>query len=192
MCVALVTTAHAVAPPPINVPSDIAVTLTATPTANLVPGQRIYFTLTVTNLGPATVNDLVVQSSPIHGEFDPHTGTVDCQYMAVEVADTATDFYYLLTWFLAGFPGDFPAGETRTCHMSFQITAQASAVTPFTFGLPYDYVDINPSNDTATVFLQRAVDPIPVVPVLSPAMLLLLAGLLATSARAAIKSMGSK
>src|SRR5215475_10124641 len=90
ICFALVATAHAAAPP-INVPSDIAVTLTATPTSNLVPGQRIYFTLTVTNLGPATVNNLVVQSSPIYGEFDPYTGTVDCQDMIAQVVDTETD-----------------------------------------------------------------------------------------------------
>jgi len=173
--------AHAAAPP-IIVPSDIAVTLTATPTVNLVPGQRIYFTLTVTNLGPATVTDLIVESSPIYGEFDPSSGTVDCQYMAAQVVDTATDFYYLYVWYLAGFSGDFPAGEMRTCHISFLITAQAPAVTPFTFGLPYYYVDINPSNDTATAFLQRAVEPIPVVPVLSPAMLVLLASLLAATA----------
>jgi hypothetical protein len=176
-CLASVT-AHATVPP-IIVPSDIAVTLTATPTVNLMPDQRIAFTLTVTNLGPATVNDLIVQSSPIYGEFDLSTGTVDCQYMALEVADNPTDFYYRFVWYLAGFSGDFPAGETRTCHISFLITAQAPAVTPFTFGLPYYYVDINPSNDSATVFLQRAIDPIPA---LSPAMLLLLASMMAATA----------
>jgi hypothetical protein len=170
-------TARAAAPP-IIVPSDIAVTLTATPTTNLVPGQRIFFTLTVTNLGPATVHNLIVQSSPIYGEFDISTGTVDCQYMGLQVVDDVTDFYYLYVWYLAGFSGDFPAGETRTCHISFLITAQAPAVTPFSFGLPYYYVDINPTNDIATVFLQRTVD---AVPALSPMMLGLLAAVLAVA-----------
>jgi len=184
MCFALVATAHAAAPPPTNVPSDIDVTLTATPTNNLVPGQRIDFTLTVTNLGPATVQNVVVQSSPIYGEFDLNNGTVDCQHMAVEVADTATDFYYLLNWFLAAPFGDFPAGETRTCHISFLITAQASAVTPFSFGLPSDYVDINSGNDSATVFLQRAPAAPVAIPALSSATLLLLVALLAVTAGA--------
>ena len=168
--------AHAV-PPPIIVPSDIAVTLAAAPTTNLVPGQRIDLTLTATNLGPATVQDLIVQSSPIYGDLS--IDKVDCQDMAAEVVDAEPHPYYLLNWFLAGaISADFPAGETRTCHIGFSITAQASAVTPFSFGLPYYYVDMNPSNDTATVFLQRRVDS---VPALSPMMLGLLALVLAVA-----------
>ena len=163
----------------IILPSDVSVTLTATPSVDLVPGQPITFTLSVTNLGPVPVHVLGIDSSAIYDQFDLHTAQVDCTAIVLNVVDGETTFYYYYQWYPAFF-SDLAVGETRACHLTLALTSQAPAVMPFSFGLPSFIADPNPSNDRVTVLLQQQV--VPSIPALSPAMLLLLAGVLAATA----------
>lgn len=165
----------------IVLPSDVSVTLTAAPTAGLTTGQPIDFTLTVTNRGPVPVHILELTSSNWIDQFDVIPYSASCD-MGVTVVDLIDSFYYFYFWDVAGLPGtpDLGAGETRTCHFQLALASNAPASTMFSFGLPDFIVDPNPNNDRATVTLQRLVA---TVPALSPAILVLLAGLLASVAR---------
>lgn len=174
-----------VAAQPVPVPSDVAVTLTAEPSANLAPGESITFTLTVTNLGPMPVQRLQIISSNIYDDqIDVASAWTDCQVMYLAIVDEIdSSFFYYYSW----YPTDasvLAVGETSTCHVRFALRARAPQVLPFSFGLPSYYVDINPNNDIGTVVLQRAVQ---LIPTLSPAMLLLLAGLLGATAGVAYR-----
>jgi hypothetical protein len=168
--------------------SDIGVTLTATPNTTLVTGEPISIVLTVTNYGPQPVSQVGVVSSYFVNEFSQFvTNPSEC-FLFVTVADAIPTPFYYINWDVAnvlGVPGSQPlqVGETRTCHFQFALTAEAPATVPFSFRLASYFTDINASNDSATVTLQKASAP-PVVPVpaLSPAMELVLVGLLAVSA----------
>jgi hypothetical protein len=171
---------------PIVLPSDVGVTLTADPSANLMPDQPITVTITVTNYGTVPVLNLELVSSSFVDEFYGISSAPEC-YVGLVVEDPINDGppTYLFFWVVAGIPGelDLAAGETRTCHFQMALTSQAPYTTPFSFGVPDFYTDPNPSNNTGTVVLQRAPPPPPVlVPALAPAMLTLLAGLLAAIA----------
>ena len=181
MALAALVSATAPAKYIVPVPSDVAVTLTATPGVDLVPGQPITFTLAVTNLGPVPVHRVEIISSDIYDQFDLSSAQVDCNGLVRNVVDTTTGFFYYYSWYPADV-SDIAVGETRICHLTLALTAQAPAVMPLCFGLPSYYVDINPSNDSATVLLQQVV---PSIPALSAAMLLLLAGVLAVIAAVA-------
>lgn len=171
----------------IILPSDVGVTLSATPTSDLAPGEPIDMTLTVTNYGPAPITNLELTSSDFVDELQFVSEDLQECYLALVVVDTITgSFYYYTEWLVTGLPGQPPfiAGETLICHFQIALTAQASPVLPFSFGLPNFIGDSNPSNDRAAVSLQRVGAPAggaAPVPALSPAMLLLLAGLLATA-----------
>jgi hypothetical protein len=164
----------------IVLPSDVSVTLTAARTIDLTTGQPVDFTLNVTNHGPAPVHILELTSSNWVDQFHIVPGSASC-YIGVTVVDLIDSFYYFYFWDVAGLPGtpDLGAGETKTCHFQLALTVHARATTSFSFGLPDFIVDPDPSNDRATVTLQRAVA---TVPALSAAMLVLLAGLLALTA----------
>jgi hypothetical protein len=154
-------------------PSDVGVTLTATPSANLVPGQPIDLTLTVTNYGQFPVTELPLSSSQFVDELNLISSSGDC-FVVTIVADLQNGgFYDFLSW-LVTISEPFNAGETLTCHFLIALTSQAPQALPFSFGLPPDVADPNPSNDRVTVLLLRPVEP---VPALSSVWLLLLAGM---------------
>jgi hypothetical protein len=170
------------------IPADIGVTLTATPNTGLTTGQSVEITIAVTNYGPAPAPQVGVVSSTFLNQFGSFvTNPAEC-FLFVTVVDAVPTPYYYINWDVAnvlGVPGSQPLnpGETRTCHFQMALTPAAPAAIPFSFGLSTYFTDINPGNDTGTVILQRAIEPIPA---LSPAMLLLLAGLMAASTGVAL------
>jgi hypothetical protein len=176
----------------IVLPSDVGVTLTASPTTNLQPGQPIDMTLTVTNYGPADVPDLVLDSSVFVDEIYFVSTNPDECFLVTFVLDPASGPpEYYVEWWLAGLGGTlppFPPGST-TCHFQIALTQSAPSTYQFGFGLSPSYeTDPNPANDFATVTLQRAPPPLPTpLPTLSTWMLLLLAGLSAGLAANALK-----
>nr|WP_305119336.1 hypothetical protein [Tahibacter harae] len=165
----------------VQVPSDIAITLTAAPTAALRPGQPVEFTLGVTNNGPAPVRRLLITGPDVYDQiYLPGGAWTDCPMFLTVVDGSAASYWYLF-WYPA-FPNapDIAVGETRTCRFRLELTPAAQAVTPVSVGLPSFYLDPNPSNDRATVLLTRAVTPAATpVPTLARSVLVLLAGLLA-------------
>lgn len=162
------------------IPSDIGVTLSATPSTNLVTGQPIDITVSVTNYGPEPAPQIGVVSSTFISEFDQFvTNPSEC-FLFVTVVDAVPTAYYYINWDVAnvlGVPDSQPlnVGETRTCHFQFALTSRAPAVVRFSFMVSSYFADENPNNDSATVVLQRAVQ---AVPTLSPTTLLLLVSLL--------------
>jgi hypothetical protein len=136
----------------------VAVTLTATPSSGLEPGQSIVFTLAVSNLGPLPVDRLQIASSSIYDDIiDLSQASTDCEVMILTVVDTETGYYYY--YYYSWYPTDastLAVGETRTCQLRFALAPNAPDVVPFSFGVPDYYVDINPSNNVGAVTLQRA------------------------------------
>ena len=166
------------------IPSDIGVTLSATPSTNLVTGQPIDVTVSVTNYGPQPAPQIGVVSSTFVNEFDQFVTNPNECFLFVTVVDAVPTAYYFINWDVAnvlGVPGSLPlnVGETRTCHFQFALTSRAPALVRFSFLVSSYFTDANPNNDSATVILQRAPRPIPT---LSPLSLLLLAGFLVLSA----------
>lgn len=176
-------------------PSDVGVSLTATPSTNLVPGQPIGLVLTVTNYGPSPITELTLFSSIFVDEFHLISEDLNECNLLLIVEDLKTGgFDYFTDWNVSGAAGPPPlaVGETRTCHFQLALTAQAPAVMPYSFGLPSGISDPNPSNDRATVQLQQAPPPPPEsILTLSPAMLLLLAVSLAAIGRVAHRRLSS-
>jgi hypothetical protein len=172
--------------------SDVGVTLTATPTTGLLPGQPINMTLSVTNYGPDPLPVVPATSSVYVDEMNLVSVTSGACILGVVVGDLATGGEdYRIVWFVAGVQAPpLAVGETRTCGFQIALTQYAPSPYTFSFRLTPDsfYIDPNPSNDTATVVLQRAaVAPNP-VPALSTAMLCLLAGLSAGLAAQTLRS----
>jgi hypothetical protein len=173
----------------IAIPSDIGVTLSAAPNINLVTGQPIDVTISVTNYGPEPAPQIGVVSSTFVNEFGQFvTNPSEC-FLFVTVVDAVPTAYYYINWDVAnvlGVPGSQPlnVGETRTCHFQFALTSSAPALVRFSFLLSSFFSDVNPNNDSATVILQRAPHPIPT---LSSPSLLLLAGFLVLGAAAVIR-----
>ncbi len=165
----------------VDVPADISVGLSADPSTGLVPGEPIVFTLSATNHGPGPADYLVLVSSDFVDEIDLGYGSTDCHGLGLIVSDGET-YHYNYAWLLTLFDGTLPAGSTRTCHLTLRLSAQVPAIWTFGFALADLYQDINPSNNSATVILQRAADGAVPIPALSSALLILLAGLLAVTA----------
>ncbi|HET6545210.1 MAG TPA: hypothetical protein VFG55_00515 [Rhodanobacteraceae bacterium] len=145
-------------PDPTPVPADVSVDLVADPANNLAPGELVTFTLSVTNHGPETVNDVSLQSSTFIDEFDVNgEGSTDCQNLDVAVADFAGGYDYRFLWYLT-LQGSLAVGETRSCHIQLAM-GNLPAVFAFSFFVPDYYQDINPSNNSATVYLRRGPAP---------------------------------
>jgi hypothetical protein len=161
-------------------PSDVSVALTAEPSTNLQSGQRVTFTISVTNHGPEPVDRLAIGSSPIYDELDVFTASSsDCEGdIILAVADLENTFYFLYTYYAAFQESPLAVGETRNCHLSLDFTEWAPSVFPVTFAMSSFETDIDPSNNSATVFLRRPIA-VTSIPTLSPTWLVLLAGLLA-------------
>jgi hypothetical protein len=160
--------------PPISVPSDVSVTLTATPSTNLHPGETIQLSLSVKNNGPQPLSNIPILSSHFYDEFNSGDWWTDCQLFTV-VVDDGTPFSYYRAWYPTdGSP--MAVGETRTCHIRLSLSTDAPPVTTFSFRLPDFYSDPDVSNDRGTVYLVRAVDatPIPTIGPIGAAILMLL------------------
>jgi len=169
-----------------TIPADIGVTLNAAPDTNLVPGQPINLTISVTNYGPGSAGYLVLQSSTFFDQFSNFVADPNECHLFGTVADAYPTPYYYLNWEIAnvlGVPGSppFASGETRTCHLQFALTQQAPGVSRFSFGVPSYFIDLNQSNDVAAVVLRQARQQ---APALSRAAMMVLAALLALSAAA--------
>lgn len=168
-----------------ELPSDVGVTLTALPTNGLVPGQLVDMTLSVTNYGTEELPVVITDSSFFVDEIYLSGFNIEECFVFTLVLDLANGGYeYLLDWDVASaYAGTAPAlqpGETRVCHFQIVVTSSLPAVYPFSFGLPASFHDPNPTNDRATVVLERAGAPSATpVPTLSPAVISLLAVVLA-------------
>jgi len=156
--------------------TDIGVTLTASPTTGVAPGQRISFTLTVANYGPLPAPVLILDSSMFTNQISGFVTNPDECYLVATIVDGTVSSSYV-SWFVAGLPGspDFGVGETLTCHFQFSLSADAPIVWPFSFAVSTYNPDLNPSNDVGTVTLRQRIAS---VPALSSITLMLLAALL--------------
>ena len=166
----------------IPIPADVSVSLTAEPTSNLHPGQRIAFTLSVTNHGPEPAAPVALLSSPILDELDLSTATVDCgNALGVIVVDLNDGFHYLYSWEPTNGLTPLEVDETRNCYINLDYTEWAPDVFTLTFELSSFIVDLDSSNNSATVTLRRASagsPPAPVPSISIGGMLLLVAALL--------------
>jgi hypothetical protein len=149
-----------------TIPADIGVTMTATPSTGLRTGQVIDIALTATNYGPGAADYLVLNSSWYFHEFSiTNIDAVACYQFGGAVGEGETHPSFLAEWFIAGVPDTgmqpFAAGESRTCQFQLVLMADAPPVTVFSFGVSTYFSDINPANNVATVYLQRAVAAVP-------------------------------
>jgi hypothetical protein len=174
-----------------ELPYDVDVTLTASPTDDLVPGQPIDMALSVTNNGTGDLSTVLVTSSVYVDEMKFVSVNADECFLFVVVGDLAGGGYDYRTEWWVSLPDLSPpiaAGETRVCHFQIALTELAPATYTFSFGLPDSFHDPDPSNDRATVVLHRAAGVPTQVPTLSVAMLWLLAALSASIGIAALKT----
>jgi len=166
----LFTTVAAAQPVPLD--TDVAVTLSAAPTSNLVTGDLVTFTAAITNNGPASLGYVALLGPNIYGEFTfPHGAWTDCEII-ISTADTEAGPYWILEW----YPNDvgtvsMAVGETKTCHFTLAITSSFPATYAFPMFLPSYWSDIVAVNDRATVRLSR---PVQSVPALTPLLLVAL------------------
>jgi len=151
-----------------QIPADIGVTMTASPSTGLHTGQVIDITLTATNSGPDPADQLELESSWFYHEFAiTQIDLVACYQFGGAMSESEPHPWFVAFWILSGVPGTgmqpLAVGETRTCYFQLVLMADAPAVTPFTFGVSTYFSDINPSNNSATVYLRRAVPSIPLL-----------------------------
>ena len=168
-------------------PADVSVDFSADPNTGLFLGQPITFTISATNHGPAPVEALAISSFEFSTEFAVQSGSTDCQNLGLLVGDGNGVFYYIYNLLLT-FQGALEVGETRTCHLILPLSATAPETFTFGFEIRDFFVDIDPSNNIASVTLRRALELATPIPTLSPVALLLLAGLLAWNGAIARKS----
>jgi len=144
------------------IPTDIAVSLAANPTNDLVTGQLVDIILTVKNLGPEPARVVILQSSLFTNEFGRFVTNPDECYLVASVLDGASAAYYI-SWIVAGLPGsmEFQVAETRTCHFQLSLSPLAPASVPFAFELSSYDPDTNRSNNRGSVLLRRAATPAP-------------------------------
>jgi hypothetical protein len=166
------------------IPADIGVTMTATPSSGLRTGSVVDIALTATNYGPESADYLDLDSSYFYHEFDiTHIDAVACHQFGGSTADGVHPVF-MVFWIVGGLPGVYmqplAVGESRTCHFQLTLMADAPPVTAFTFRVSTYFSDINASNDSATVYLTRAIPTTPSLGVTT--MLLLAATILATGA----------
>ncbi len=160
------------------VPADISVSVSADQDTALVTGQPITFTISATNHGPNPVETLIISSSDFTNEFVLDGASSDCDILGLVVVDSEFSFYYYYNW-IPTLGARLETGETRSCHLTVPLSANAPPVWNFGFSIPDFFIDLDPSNNSASVTLRRAViDPTP-IPALSSRALILLALLMA-------------
>jgi hypothetical protein len=140
-------------------PSDLVVTMTANPDSGLVPHQMFELTIAVTNRGPENIHTLGLYSSYFSDEFALSLASNDCG-LSFAVLDGDDWWAYAYLW-SPNRNSDLAVGQTKTCHLKLALSLEAPPTVAFTFTLPSDYVDPDPSNDHATVYLHRDVSPVP-------------------------------
>jgi hypothetical protein len=160
------------------VPSDISVRFSASPDTDLITGQLIDFSLSATNLGPEPVQQTVLFSSDIYLHELEFVSVVSCTNLAGVIGNGPGLPFFSLHWYLT-LDRPLGVGETRTCTFRFNLGSAAPVRYEFRFATSGNYPDINPDNDSASVFLRRRVE---AIPLLSPFNRVLLALLLATFA----------
>lgn len=160
------------------VPSDVAVELSVEQSANLAPGQPIVFVISATNHGPAPVTALDILSRPFTNELELSALSTDCEILGTIVVDTEFSFYYIFDWAIT-LGGVLEIGETRSCHITVPLSVNAPPVWEFGFSIPDFFVDLDPSNNSASVTLRRSVNETTPLPALSSAVLILLTLLMA-------------
>jgi hypothetical protein len=161
----------------VTVPADIKVTLTANQTDHLVPGQPIHASLTITNLGPNPVQNLIVQSAPVVNEYE--IAAIDCNHFFLVVHELNNGgYFYQEVWFAVGAINSqttqLDVGQSLTCNITLSLTTAAPLSYTFSFGLPTDYIDVNPSNDVGSVVFQHDVPTVPAMGWVSSVILLFL------------------
>jgi hypothetical protein len=152
---------------PLAIPADIGVTMTATPSTGLHTGQAIDIAITATNYGPQAADHLELSSAYYWNEYAiTQIDAVACYQFAGAIGEGPGHPWYIDSWIIAGVPDTgmqpFAVGESRTCHFQLTLMAAAPAVTAYTFGVPTFFSDINPANNVATVYLQRALAAVPI------------------------------
>lgn len=170
--------------------ADVSLSFTAEPNSNLQSGQRIAFTLSVTNHGPEAASPVRFGSSPIFDELDLSTVTTDCgNTLGLAVVDLNDGFYYQYSWAPTLKLPPLQVGESRTCRINLDFSEWAPDTFALTFALSNHIVDLDASNNFATVTLQRAPLGSPPVPLPSTSIigLLLLAAALAGPALSRIR-----
>jgi hypothetical protein len=160
------------------IPSDVSVQFSASPETDLRTGQLIDFTLTATNLGPKPVQQTVLFSSDIYLHELEFVNVVSCANLAGVVGNGVGLPFFSLHWYLT-LDKPLGVGETRTCTFRFSLGSAAPARYEFRFATSGNYPDINPANDSASVFLRRHVE---AIPLLSPLTMIVLALVLAAFA----------
>jgi hypothetical protein len=178
-----------------NLPSDVGVTLQASPSIDLQPGQPVDMTFSATNYGDEEIPVLITGSSRYVDELTIASVDPDeCQLIVLEEKLSNGGYDYLMEWFVSGpeptFDPPLAPGETRACHFQIALTRNAPPAFNFSFGLAEGFHDPDPNNDQATVILQRAVATPTPVPTLSVTMLWLLAALSAVVGMIALKTSG--
>jgi hypothetical protein len=170
----------------VYLPSDVSVSLDATPSTGLETGDSVTFTISVTNNGPEVVDRLTLSSSFFVDELDLFAGSIGaCEGpLGAAVSDFIGGYEYWLSWdpvwYLDPALLTLDVGETRTCEFSMPLTSAAPDAYQFSFGLAGFLSDLDSSNDVAEVVLRRAPSAASAAPVptLSPFSLGLLTGML--------------
>ena len=112
---------------------------------------------------------------------------MDCgNTLAVIVVDLNDGFHYLYSWEPTNGLSPLEVGETRNCYINLDYTEWAPDTFELTFELSNFIVDLDASNNSATVTLQRAPVGSPPVPLPSASiggLLLLAAALLGVATR---------
>jgi hypothetical protein len=160
------------------IPSDISVQFLASPDTDLGTGQLIDFTLSATNLGPEAVQQEALFSSDVYLHELEFVKVVSCANLAGVTGNGVGPPFFSLHWYLT-LDKPLGVGETRTCTFRFSLGSAAPARYEFRFATSGNYPDINPDNDSASVFLRRRVE---TIPLLSPFNRVLLALALAALA----------
>lgn len=135
-------------------PTDLEVQLSAQPSAGLITGQTIEFTLTVTNHGPQAVSQVRLESSIFGDEADLNFASTSCPDFFLWSMNSSPPFLWQFSWTVAA-QAPLGVGESTTCHFSFAVGASAPQTWTFGFGLSAFDEDLIPTNNTATVTLRR-------------------------------------
>lgn len=116
--------------------ADLAVTKSAQPTL-AVPGERLTYTITVTNLGPANAENVTLFDA-----IPPELSAVEFSVDGGATWNAWTNPYLL---------GQLTAGQSRTVLIRGIVSAAASGIISNTVVVTSTTPDPNPDNNTATV-----------------------------------------
>jgi len=138
----------------IQVNADVAVTLSATPNTDLVPGQVVDVTATVSNNGPGDADVLSMRTSDILPLLQFVYGSSDCSvHTLTYVNDQDVPFAGILQWDEFNVdPPFFGPGRTIQCHFKVIVLPTAPNRFAVTLGVPF-INDIDATNDTSILVM---------------------------------------